>query len=294
MLLNTPVEGLITKKGEIAGVKILEKVIPATAVIIATGGKSYPGTGSTGDGYKFAKSVGHDIVTPRPALIPLETNEEWVKKIQGLTLKNVKVKISRDSKNLGEEFGEMLFTHFGVSGPIILTLSKIVVEQLEKKRGNLFLTIDLKPTLSPEKLDLRLQRDFLKYSRKQFKNSLDDLLPKSLIDVIIELSGIDPKRYVNQITKEERKKLVFLLKNLKLTIKKPRPIKEAIVTAGGINVAEVDPTTMASKKITGLYFAGEVLDIDGVTGGFNLQAAFSTGYLAGVSSANYIQNKGEL
>ncbi|NLB88059.1 MAG: NAD(P)/FAD-dependent oxidoreductase [Syntrophomonadaceae bacterium] len=258
----------------------------ADAVIIATGGMSYPGTGSTGDGYKWAESLGHTIVEPRPGLVPLVAKEEWIKELQGLSLRNVKTTAYQaDGKKIGEDFGEMLFTHFGVSGPIILTLSRKIGDYLAKKQGDVNLEIDYKPALNEEQLEKRILRDFEKYSRKKFKNSLDDLLPQKLIPVMVTLSEINPEKPVNQITKEERKKLLSLLKRFPITIIGTRSIKEAIVTTGGVNVKEVDPKTMQSKLVEGLFFAGEILDIDGYTGGYNLQAAFSTGFVAGKYAA---------
>ncbi|MFY9175710.1 MAG: NAD(P)/FAD-dependent oxidoreductase [Peptococcia bacterium] len=280
--LNKNITGLVVEEGQLIGVKTADDFLPAQRVIVATGGKSYPGTGSTGDGYLWAKEVGHSVVPPRPALVPLNTRESWVKDIQGLALKNVEVSLYKGEKLLGQEFGEMLFTHFGVSGPIILTLSRYVVSSTGLE---LTLYINLKPALSEEKLDLRLQRDFQKYQRKQLKNALDDLLPKNLIPIVIEQSGVSPEKFVHQITKQERMDLLKTLQALKLTVSGPRSLAEAIVTAGGVSLKEVDPRTMESKLLPGLYFAGEVLDIDGFTGGYNLQAAFSTGYVAGESAA---------
>lgn len=251
------------------------------SVIIATGGLSYPKTGSTGDGYTFAKGNGHNVVKPTPALVPLETYESWVKDVQGLSLKNIQIRLlDEKADTIYKDFGEMLFTHFGVSGPVILSASSYI-SSLNKKKYKLI--IDLKPALSMEKLDSRLQRDFEKYSRKIFSNSLGDLLPRALIPVVIELSGILPDKEVNQITREERLGLVHLLKNMELNIKSFRPIEEAIITSGGVDTREINPKTMESKLIEGLYFAGEVIDVSGYTGGFNLQIAFSTGYLAGAS-----------
>ncbi|HHW70262.1 MAG TPA: NAD(P)/FAD-dependent oxidoreductase [Clostridiales bacterium] len=251
------------------------------SVVVATGGLSYPKTGCTGDGYRFARSNGHTIVPTKPALVPLEVYEDWVKEVQGLSLKNVGVKIIDEGQNIiYEDFGEMLFTHFGVSGPVILSASSFIGDL---KTNKYTLIIDLKPALSMEQLDKRVQRDFNKYSRKIFSNSLNDLLPKKLIPVVVELSGISPQKLVNQITKQERQNLVVLLKNMMLDIKGFRPIDEAIITSGGVSVQEIDPRTMESKIVKGLYFAGEVIDINGYTGGFNLQIAFSTGYLAGMS-----------
>lgn len=256
----------------------------ADAVILATGGASYPGTGSNGDGYAIAEQLGHSIVPIKPSLVPLEVEEDWIKDVQGLSLRNVCATVYSEDNKIGEEFGEMLFTHFGVSGPIILSLSKIVAEYLSKNKG-VELSINLKPALSVEVLDKRIQRDFEKFSRKQIKNSLNELLPAKLIDVVIDLAYIDPDKLINQITKEERARLLEVITGLKLTIRKTRPVAEAIVTAGGIQVKEINPKTMESKLIKNLYFAGEVIDIDGYTGGFNLQAAFSTGYVAGQYAA---------
>lgn len=248
--------------------------------IIATGGRSYPLTGSTGDGYKLAQQAGHTIIEPKPSLVPLVVREDWCPKLQGLSLKNVQVKLidKHSEKVVFSDFGEMLFTHFGLSGPIILSLSAHIKPNKAYK-----VSIDLKPALSEEKLDNRLLRDFETYSNRIFSNALDDLLPKKLIPVMVALSDISPDTRVNQITKEQRKRLCLLLKNLTLNITGFRPIDEAIVTRGGINVKEINPKSMKSRIINGLYFAGEVIDVDAYTGGFNLQIAFSTGYLAGNS-----------
>ena len=273
--IEKKIEGVVLETGEI---------ILAPKVIITTGGCSYPGTGSTGDGYQWARDLGHQIIPIRPSLIPLETNEDWVKELQGLSLKNVSVSLmDLKGKVLITNFGEMLFTHFGVSGPIILTTSKWAVDYWRTKKEPLKLSIDLKPALTFEQLNQRIQRDIEKYSNKQLKNSLHDLLPQKLIPIIIQLMDIEPEKVMHQITKGEREKLTLLLKNLPLTVTKTRPIAESIVTAGGVSVKEIDPQTMESKLIKGLYFAGEVIDIDGLTGGFNLQAAFSTGFVAGNS-----------
>jgi len=251
------------------------------SVVLATGGVSYPGTGSSGEGHKIAEKLGHSIVELKPSLIPLVTGEEWVRELQGLSLKNVEVTfLNKAGKKIYNDFGEMLFTHFGVSGPVILSGSRHI---LDYNYRDIKLVIDMKPALDEEKLDLRVQRDFEQFSRKQYKNSLDELLPQKLIPVIIRLSGIDPEKAVNQITREERKRLVKLLKRLEITITGCRPISEAIVTAGGIFTDEINPSTMESKKIKGLYFAGEIIDVDAYTGGFNLTIAFSTGYLAGMN-----------
>jgi predicted Rossmann fold flavoprotein len=278
--LNTSVEKILADDKKITGVMLKSgKKVSCDKVVLATGGASYPGTGSTGDGYKMAKDLGHTIVSLKPSLVPLITNEKWVKNLQGLSLKNVSITLlNNKGKKIYSDFGEMLFTHFGVSGPIILSASRHILDYDYK---GIKLLIDLKPALTEEKLDERIQRDFLKFSRKQFKNALDDLLPQKLIPVIIELSRIDATKPVNQITKEERISLVKLLKNLTLSINGARPLEEAIVTAGGVSVDEINPSTMESKLIKGLFFAGEVIDLDAYTGGFNLTIAFSTGYLAG-------------
>ncbi|NLY11902.1 MAG: NAD(P)/FAD-dependent oxidoreductase [Firmicutes bacterium] len=278
---------ILSDDGRIAGVETTDnEFFDADAVILATGGASYPGTGSTGDGFLLAKQVGHTIQKPFPSLVPLRVKESWVKSVAGVSLRNVEITID-NGKESDRAFGEMLFTHFGVSGPIVLTLSRKVAKWLENKESKVELTIDLKPALSFEILERRVQRDFNKYIRKQLKNSLDDLLPKSLIPIVIIESGIEPEKYVNQVTKAERRQLVNTLKALRLTIVDTLGIPAAIVTAGGVNLTEIDPRTMRSKLIENLYFAGEVIDIDGFTGGFNLQAAFSTGYLAGISATNH-------
>lgn len=247
-------------------------------VIIATGGKSYPTTGSTGDGYNFAQKLGHTIVAPKPALVPIEVEETWTKQLQGMTLKNVIFSAYVNNKKIHEEFGEMLFTHFRISGPIVLSMSNIINKY---QKQNIKFSIDLKPALSEEKLDNRILRDFDKYNNKTIKNGLKDLLPANLIPVILKLSNIDEDKVINQITKEERLRLVKVFKNIELKFKKFRPIEEAIVTSGGVSTFEINPSTMESKIVDGLYFAGEVIDVDALTGGFNLQIAYSTGYLAG-------------
>lgn len=258
------------------------------AVIIATGGASYPGTGSNGEGYKLAASLGHTIIDPTPALVPLESSTDWLPQLQGLALKNVEASLIMNGKVQRKEFGEMLFTHFGVSGPIVLTLSRHVTDLLRKGEfagEQLTMRIDLKPALSTEELDDRIKRDLAANSRKQFRNCLDALLPKRLIPVITALSGVDPDKPGNQVTRDERINLGLLLKGLEVKITGTRPLNEAIITSGGISVKEISPKTMESKLVPGLYFAGEVIDIDGYTGGYNLQAAWSTAYAAGRSSA---------
>lgn len=248
-------------------------------VIIATGGKSYQQTGSTGDGYDFARKLGHNIVDLKPALVPCEVKEDFVKDLQGLSLRNVRLSAYADGKEIYQDFGEMLFTHYGITGPLVLTMSNYINRYTEKSKIEIF--IDLKPALDHDKLERRILSDFEKYSKKQFKNSLNDLLPSKLIPVIIKLSGIEADKFVNQITKEERRKLIELFKNFKLTFLKFRPINEAIITSGGVDTQEINPSTMESKLVPGLFFAGEVIDVDALTGGYNLQIAYSTGYLSG-------------
>ena len=292
---NAKVEKILTQDGKVTGVQATingkKQTINADKVILATGGKSYPVTGSTGDGYEIVKKLGHTITKIKPSLIPLTAKKEDLelcKELQGLSLVNVSIKLIDTSKNkiIYEDFGEMLFTHWGVSGPIILSSSahllryKNVEELLEK--GQIELSINLKPALTAEKLENRILRDFNAQKNKEFKNSLNDLLPKKLIEPIIKLSGIDREKQVNSITKQERRKLVDLLQNFKIKINGFRPIEEAIVTSGGISIKEINPKTMESKIIKGLYFAGEVIDVDAYTGGFNLQIAWSTGYTAGM------------
>ena len=284
VIVNSKVERILVEDGKVVGVKTEDNLYNCDKVILATGGKSYPSTGSTGDGYKMVESLGHTIVKPKASLVPLELYEKDITELQGLSLKNVSIKLLDDKKIVYEDFGEMLFTHFGVSGPIILSLSahllrvKNIDEKLRNK--NIVLSIDLKPALTFEKLETRIQRDFEKYTRKQFKNSLNDLLPGKMVNYIIEKSNIQDDKQTDQITKEERRNLVQLLKNLEIKIKGFRPIEEAIVTAGGVNIKEINSSTMESKLVKGLYFAGEIIDVDAYTGGFNLQIAFSTAYIA--------------
>lgn len=276
------VKELILENGAVKGASTHEgKTYYAPSVIVATGGLSYPGTGSTGDGYRFAMQAGHTIMPTEPALIPIVTNEDWCKRAMGLSLKNVTlsvVDVKRD-KTVFSELGEMLFTHFGISGPLVLSASSVMDSA---RLADYRLNIDLKPALSSEQLDKRIQRDFLENLNKDFSNSLGALLPKKLIPVIVYLSGIAPDEKVNQITKEQRARLVQTIKTLTVTPRTFRPIEEAIVTSGGVKVAEINPKTMESKLCSGLYFAGEVIDVDAYTGGYNLQIAFSTGYLAGL------------
>jgi predicted Rossmann fold flavoprotein len=279
--LSSPVEEILHEDGKVTGIRLKNgREVLADGVILCTGGLSYPGTGSTGDGYKMAKAVGHTITKLYPSLVPLRVKEKWCSELMGLSLKNSAIVI-RDKKGkvIYKDFGEMLFTHFGVSGPMILSASRHLVKQLEKEEYTLW--IDLKPAMEESQLDARVLRDFEKYANKAFKNALDDLLPQKIIPVIWELSGILPEKKVNSITKEERKKLVHLLKNLPLHILGVTGYHEAVVTSGGIDVDEVNPSTMESKRIENLHFAGELLDVDAYTGGFNLQIAFSTGFTAG-------------
>lgn len=283
--LNATVKEVLVEDGRVSGVQLVNgQKLLADHVIVATGGASYPGTGTTGDGYHFARKTGHTVVNLRPSLIPLECAEGYVKALQGLSLKNVNFTIeTSQGKKLIQDFGEMLFTHFGISGPIVLSCSYKAVDYWQKNKEPLTGIIDFKPALSPEKLDARILRDIEEQKNKQLKNALHGLMPGKLIPVFIQKSGISPDKAMHQITREERQKMVELLKNFRFTITKARPIEEAIVTAGGVSVKEVSPKTMESKLVPGLYFTGEVLDIDGMTGGFNLQAAFSTGYLAGTA-----------
>lgn len=260
------------------------KTLHADDIVLATGGISYPSTGATGDGYRFAEKLNHKIVEPTPSLVPFEVKESWVTEMQGLALKNVAITIDCEGKKLYEDFGEMLFTHFGVSGPMILSASASIKPAYFKDfTRDLTLKIDLKPALDKEQLDKRILKDFEEAKNKQYKNSIQKLLPSKMIPIIIELSGIDPDKKVNEITKEERMNLVNLLKGLPMTIIGLRGWNEAIITKGGVSVKHVNPSTMESKLVNGLYFAGELLDLDAMTGGYNLQIAWSTGYLAGNS-----------
>ena len=280
--LQTEVTELCMETNHVTGVKTSRgEVIKADAVIVCTGGLSYPTTGSTGDGYRFAESAGMNIVEPKPALVPLECAEEWCEELMGLSLRNVQVTILDGKKKIFQEFGEMLFTHFGVTGPLILSASSHYVKKYYSKELPLF--IDLKPALTTEQLDKRVLRDFEENINKQFKNAVNGLFPGKLVPVMVKLSGIDPDKKVNEISKEERQQFVHLIKNLPLTITGTRSFIEAIITQGGVKVKDINPSTMESKTVKGLFFAGEVLDVDAVTGGFNLQGAWSTGYLAGMS-----------
>ena len=278
--LNTRVSAVLESGGTISGVRVGETVEPFDAVILATGGVSYPSTGSTGDGYRFAQTLGHTIVPPKGSLIPFETEETWCESLSGLTLKNVTLTVySKKGKEVYSELGEMLFTHFGVSGPLVLSASALVAEEPEGTT----LSIDLKPGLSFEQLDARLLRDLAANAKKTFSGALYGLLPQKLLGVVLELAGIDGAAQAGNCTKAQRRALCETLKGLKLHVKGTRPVAEAIVTRGGVSVKEVNPSTMESKKVRNLYFAGELLDTDAFTGGFNLQIAWSTGALAGSS-----------
>ena len=276
--LNADVEGIGANNGFIVCVNGVKRRFDR--VILATGGMSYRSTGSTGDGYRFAKSLGHTVNEPCGALVPLETNEDWPIRLQGLTLKNVTLSAYKGGKRIFRELGEMLFTHFGVSGPLVLTLSSIIADAPE----GIKCFIDLKPGLEAHELDKRVLRDFEANTRKQLKNSLGALLPMNMIPVIIELSGIDPAASVDSITREQRRSFCELLKAVPFTVKRAGKLDEAIVTRGGVSVKEINPSTMESKLVKGLFFAGEIMDVDAFTGGFNLQIAYSTGFLAGRSA----------
>ena len=287
--LNTEVKEICVQDGQVTGVKISSgEILNASKVILATGGKSYPLTGSDGAGYKMAEKLGHTINPPVGSLVPLTAEQELCQSLQGLSLRNVKIKIkdTEKNKNIYEDFGEMLFTHFGVSGPTIMSGSAHLLryKNLDSllKDEKIKLVIDLKPALDSNALDMRIRRDFEEFKNKEFKNSLEKLLPQKLIPVIIQLSGIKSQKRVNEITREERLKLVNLIKNFEVVITGFRPVEEAIVTAGGVSIKEINPKTMESKIVSGLYFAGEIIDVDAYTGGFNLQIAYSTGFTAGL------------
>ena len=283
--LNTEVKSVEAAKGKFDKVVLKDTTTQtADACIVATGGLSYRSTGSTGDGFRFAENVGHKVTQCFPSLVPMETKEPWICELQGLSLRNVEAKILDGKKELYKDFGEMLFTHFGVSGPLIISASSYVGKKFMDKNGQkkeLTLEIDLKPALTEEQLDQRVLRDFEENHNRQFKNAITKLFPTKLIPVMLELGGIDPEKKVNSIEKEERKQFVHLIKHFRMTLTGLRDYPEAIITKGGVNVKEIDPGTMESKLVKGLYFAGEVLDLDALTGGFNLQIAWSTGYAAG-------------
>ena len=281
--LQEEAAGIVEENGRAAGIRLKRsgKMVAADAVILATGGLSYPSTGSTGDGYRFAGEFGHTTAALSPALVPFEVKEPVVKELMGLSLRNIQIRVLKGKKVLYQEFGEMLFTHFGVSGPVLLSASSYVAGELKKEP--LTLSIDLKPALSEEQLDARILRDFDELKNRQYKNALIHLLPAKMMPVIVDRSGICPEKKVHEITREERRRIVQEIKNFRLTLTGLRDYKEAIITQGGISVKEVNPSTMESRLLPGLYLAGELLDVDGVTGGFNLQIAWSTGYLAGSS-----------
>lgn len=286
LFTDCKVKSITAEFGKITGAVTADgQKFAADAVILAAGGSSYPGTGSDGSGVKLAKALGHTIVPLAPSLVPLESDSPYISGLQGLSLRNIEGTVYADGKKIGSEFGEMLFTHFGVSGPIILSLSKCVAEAFARGAQEVELAIDLKPALDKDKLDARLQRDFTQYSRKQMPNGMKDLLPQRLIAPVLDQAFIDEEKFVNQLSRAERRRLVDVLKAFMVPITGTRPIAEAIVTAGGVSLKEIDPKTMESKLIKGLFFAGEVMDIDGYTGGYNLQAAFSTGYAAGTFAA---------
>ena len=281
---NSTVTKILAESHKVTGVLVNGKVLACDAVILATGGASYPATGSTGDGFRMARQLGHNVTPILPALVPLETEEDFVRDVQGLSLKNVRVKLLADGKSVAEQFGEMLFTHFGVSGPIILTLSRRAAQLLADGRF-VELELNLKPALKPEQLDARILRDFDKFKRKSLKNALVELLPAKLIPIVLDLAYLAEGKRVDEVTQAERRRLAEILQSLPLTITRTRPIDEAIVTAGGVDVKELDPRTMRSKLVEGLFVVGEVADVDGFTGGFNLQAAWSMGNVAGISAA---------
>ncbi|PQL19025.1 aminoacetone oxidase family FAD-binding enzyme [Veillonella denticariosi JCM 15641] len=284
--LNEPVREITVQDGRVIGVRTDKERYACDAAILCTGGASYPLTGSTGDGYILAEQIGHTVTDIRPSLVPIVTDETWVKDIMGLSLRNVEVSVISKNKIQAKQFGEMMFTHFGITGPTILSLSHTVGKLLRKKDPQISIEINLKPALTPDVLDKRVQKDFDLYSKKQLTNGMKDLLPQNLIPVVIRLAELDPAKPVNQITRDERQRLCHVLQHMTLTVKGLRPVEEAIVTAGGLSLKEFNPKTMESKLIQGLYGAGEVLDIDAFTGGYNLQAAFSTGYVAAMHAVH--------
>lgn len=282
-LVHDEVKSVMTEDGRVTGVRTRSGVIKADRVIVCTGGKSYPKTGSTGDGYKFAADAGHAVTELRASLIPIITEEKWVSNLTGLSLRNIRITaFNQKNKKVFSDFGEMLFTHFGISGPVVLSMSAYLNNIGREKYR---IEIDLKSALDEDKLTARIMRDFEKYSRKHLQNALNDLLPGALIPEVIAMAGIDAHKCVNEITREERASLVHAVKHFTVTAVSVRPIEEAIVTSGGVSVKEINPSTMESRLVKGLYFAGEVIDVDGYTGGYNLQAAFSTGFLAGEAAA---------
>ncbi|SNV63652.1 NAD(P)/FAD-dependent oxidoreductase [Veillonella rodentium] len=284
--LNESVREITVQDGRVIGVRTDKERYACDAAILCTGGASYPLTGSTGDGYILAERIGHTVTDIRPSLVPIVTGETWVKDIMGLSLRNVEVSVISKNKVQAKQFGEMMFTHFGITGPTILSLSHTVGKLLRKKNPQISIEINLKPALTTDVLDKRVQKDFDLYSKKQLTNGMKDLLPQNLIPVVIRLAELDPVKPVNQITREERQRLCHVLQHMTLTVKGLRPVEEAIVTAGGLSLKEFNPKTLESKLIQGVYGAGEVLDIDAFTGGYNLQAAFSTGYVAAMHAVH--------
>lgn len=283
IMLQTRVQGLLVQGNRVCGVALPgNKKITAQSVLLATGGMSYRQTGSSGDGYQMAREIGHTIMPLHPALVPLEIQAPWIKNMQGLALKNIQVQALVQDKVRATQFGELLFTHFGVSGPVILTTSSLISKYLGQQP--VALNLNLKPALAREQLDRRLQRDFAKYAVKKLKNALNDLLPQKMIPVLLDLAGLDREKPVHQVTRGERLQLVDTMQNITLPVQGTRPLNEAIITSGGVSTKEINPSTMESKKVEGLYLAGEIIDVDALTGGYNLQIAFSTGYLAGVSA----------
>lgn len=279
ILLNSKVSHVYMEDNSFMVVLTTGEKMQFDKLVIATGGASYPATGSEGDGYKLARAFGHTVTALKPSLVPIELEEPWLKDLMGLSLKNVTLRAFNGKKLIHEEFGEMIFTHFGISGPIVLTMSN----HINRLKNKPVLTLDMKPALDDETLDNRLLRDFQEYTNKQLKNALNDLLPQKLIPLVIEVSGIYAEKSVHQITREERTRLLAAMKSFPLQFKGFRPLDEAIVTSGGIKVQEINPSTMESRIVPGLYFAGEIMDIDALTGGYNLQIAYSTGYLAGIN-----------
>lgn len=281
------VTDVLIEDGKVCGIKIGDRSFYSPSVAVCTGGLSYPLTGSNGDGYRFAQKVGHTVVKTRPSLVPIESDDSYCSEMQGLSLRNVSLSLYENEKLIHNEFGEMLFTHFGVSGPLVLSASAHI---RDLSANSYRFEIDLKPALDEKQLDTRILRDFSKYSNKDFKNSLVELVPNLMVGPVVHLSGIDENKKVNEITREERKNLLYILKHFPVSVASFRPIDEAIITSGGINTKEINPRTMESKLIHGLYFAGEVIDVDAYTGGFNLQIAWSTGYVAGKSVPNISEN----
>lgn len=285
--LRTEVKEVLTEEGQVRGVRLLHETIDADAVLIVTGGCSYPVTGSTGDGYRFARQCGHKVTEILPSLVPMETKEAYILRLQGLSLRNVTLSIYDGKKKLYEEFGEMMFTHFGITGPLALTASAKIGKTVNEKEVAAF--VDLKPALSPEQLDARILREFEQGKNKQFKNVIAGLFPATMLPVMLELGQIPPEKKVNEISREERKNFADLIKAFPFTITGLRGLEEAIITKGGVSVKEVNPSTMESKKVQGLYFAGEVLDLDALTGGFNLQIAWSTAFAAAQAFSAYYE-----